>query len=388
MKSLSRSGFGLVLLLGLAAGVCAQQTAAPQAAAGVTQQPDNPRLQHRPPPGAPSAPVAPSAVTPAGRIRLDVVVTDAAGKAVTGLQPWNFKLLDDGQPRKILSFRAYDGATVKPEPPVEVILVMDAANLPFQQVAVVRQQITQFLRENGGHLKQPVSLILLNDAGIRIQPRPSLDGNAVAAVVKQIKGSISTINAAMGGEGLLERFQLSVREVSAIAENEALKPGRKLLIWVGPGWPMLTRPELGSYSEKYQRRYFDGIVELSTKLREARMVVYSVAPMNAGGGSDSNYALRYQDYLKGVTSPKNADTGDLALKVLAIQSGGAILGPDNDLAEQIDRCAADANVFYTISFNPPRAEHADEYHELRVTIDQAGMKVRTNTGYYDEPEGK
>src|ERR1039457_6040186 len=30
-------------------------------------------------------------------------------------------------------------------------------------VGVVRQQITQFLRENGGHLKQPVSLILLSD---------------------------------------------------------------------------------------------------------------------------------------------------------------------------------------------------------------------------------
>jgi hypothetical protein len=33
--------------------------------------------------------------------------------------------------------------------------------------------------------------------------------------------------------------------------------------------------------------------------------------------------------------------------------GGLILGPDNDLATQIDRCLAAANEFYRISFNPP-----------------------------------
>ncbi len=376
LQFLNRAGFALVIFLFLSRTASGQQTAAPQ-------QLGDPVLVQRPPA---TAPRAVGAVTPGGRIRLDVVVNDAAGKPISGLQPWDFKLLDDEQPQKILSFRAYDGATVKPEPPVEVILVIDTANLPFQQVAVVRQQVIAFLRENGDNLKQPVSLVLLNDAGIRMQPRPSVDGDALAEVVQQIKGSIGTINAAMGGEGLLERFQLSVREISGIAENEALKPGRKLLIWVGPGWPILTRSELRYYSEKDQRRDFNAIVELSTKLREARMVVYSVVPSNLGG-SDLTYGLRYQGYLKGVKSPTNVDTGDLALGVLAIQSGGEVLGPDNDLAGQINRCTADANAFYTISFNPPRSEHADEYHELKVTIDQPGMKVRTNAGYYNEPEG-
>jgi hypothetical protein len=52
------------------------------------------------------------------------------------LQPWDFKLLDNGEPRKILSFRAFNDSTVKPELPVEVILVIDMVNLPFQQVAI------------------------------------------------------------------------------------------------------------------------------------------------------------------------------------------------------------------------------------------------------------
>jgi len=42
---------------------------------------------------------------------------------------------------------------------------------------------------------------------------------------------------------------------------------------------MLARSDMETYSEKDQRRYFDGIVELSTRLREARAALYSVSPM-------------------------------------------------------------------------------------------------------------
>jgi VWFA-related protein len=310
------------------------------------------------------------------------VVSDAAGKPVLGLEPSDFKLLDDNQPRRILSFRSFDGVTVKPNPAFEVILVFDTVNLPFSLVSFIHQEIARFLSQNGGHLRQPVSIMLLTDAGLRVQPRPSVDGNALLSVLDQIQGSGHIISGAMGAEGELERLQLSLRQMTAIAENEARKPGRKLLIWVGPGWPMLTSNDF-SASDKDQRRYFDAIVELSTRLREARMVVYSVAPTNVDRRGENT--LLYRAFLKGVTSARKADTGNLALKVLATQSGGLVLGPDNDVVSQIDHCIADAGAFYTISFDPPRAEHADEYHDLKVQVAQPGLIVRTSTGYYNEP---
>jgi VWFA-related protein len=340
----------------------------------------DPVLVNRPPP-SPARPT--SALTPEGRIHLDVLVSDAAGKPVLDLGPQDFKLLDDNRPRRILSFRSCDGVGVKPNPPVEVILLIDTVNLPFPQVAFTRQEIARFLRQNGGHLSQPVSIMVLSDAGLRVQPRPSLDGNALTSLLDQIKGGIHTINSAMGADGDLQRFQLSLRQMSTIAQNEAAKPGRKLLIWVGPGWPMLNSNNY-RFTDKDQRRYFDTIVELTTKLREARMAVYSVAPANIQ--SDGQRTFMYQDFLKGVPSALKADTGNLALKVLATRSGGLILGPDNDLAGQIDRCIADANAFYTISFDPPATEHADEYHDLKVEIGKPGLTVRTMAGYYDQPQ--
>jgi VWFA-related protein len=309
-------------------------------------------------------------------------VSDAAGKPILGLGPQDFKILDDNQPRKILSFHSYDGVSVKPNPPVEVILLIDTVNLPFSQLSFIRQEIARFLRQNGGHLSQPVSIMVLSDAGLRIQPRPSVDGNALLTVLDQVKGAIHTINPATGAEGDLERLQLSLRQMTAIAENEALRPVRKLLIWVGPGWPILDSPNF-SFSDKDQRRYFDAIVELSTRMREARMALYSVSPTNVEGSGERRFL--YQDFLKGVTSARKADTGDLSLKVLAMQSGGRILGPDNDIAGQLDSCIADANAFYSLSFNPPPADRADEYHDLKVTVSQPGLTARTNSGYYNQP---
>jgi len=70
-----------------------------------------------------------------------------------------------------------------------------------------------------------------------------------------------------------------------------------------------------TYTDKDQRHFFDWIVELSTKLREARMAVYSVAPSSSVLGSGA-HTLLYQAFLKGVKSPRQADTGNLGLKVI------------------------------------------------------------------------
>ena len=369
----SRGTCILILLLGFIS------VAARQLPAQSPQSPPDPVLTQRP--AEPAAKTA-SVIAPEGRIHLDVTVTDAAGKPVTGLEPWDFKLLDENQPRKILSFRSYDGVLVKPEPPVEVSLLIDTANLPFQQVAYVRSEIRRFLVENGGHLSQPVSLFLLTDTGLRVQPQPSLDGNALLAVLDRVKANVQTITSAASGDGMVERFQLSIRGLTHIAEYEEKRPGKKLLIWIGPGWPLLNST-IFQFTEKDQRRYFDSIVQLSTKLREGRMVLYSVAPADVT--SPGTYNFVYQNFLKGVRTAHQADTGNLALKVLSVETGGRILGPDNNLTGQIESCIAEANAFYTISFNPPPAERADEYHDLKVRLSNPALTARTSSGYYNQP---
>ena len=348
---------------------------------GQSTERGDPALVRRPPPRAPGS------VTAEGKIHLDVLVNDAQGKPVLGLEPWDFKLTDNGKPSRIMSFRKFDGVVSKPDPPVEVLLLIDEVNLPFQQVAFVRTELTKFLRQNGGKLAQPVSLMRLTDSGLRVQPMPTGDGIALVTIVNRIKGQIGYINPAMGSDGAMQRFQISERGISTIAENEARKPGRKLLIWIGPGWPMLDTAQFVEPNEINRRRYFDAIVELTNRLREARITVDSVAGSDASAGAAAGYALRYQSFVKGVLTPHEASAANLGLKVLVTQTGGRILGPGNDLAEQIDQCVAEANAFYRISFNPPAAAQTPEFHDLKLLIQKPGLTVRTNYGYYIQPPG-
>ena len=319
-----------------------------------------------------------------GRIKLDVMVTDKSGKPVSGLDLKDFTLLDNSLPAKILSFQAIDG-TVRPagagqaaDHRVEVILLLDTVNVDFQQVAAERQEIGRFLRLKSSHLAQPMSIYLFTKDGVQFQSDLSADGSAVAAALNQVDGQLRTIDRAQGAWGDLDRVLLSVRNLDSIAQNEENSPGLKILIWVGPGWPMLDSSRFQSSSSKGQEQLFDSIVELSSSLREAHIALYSISAGQSGSGT-----FLYEDFLKGVKSAQKASPSNLGLKVLAVQSGGRVLPPSNDLASEIDSCIQDANAFYTISFDPPRADKKNEYHDLKVVVDKPGLKALTNTGYYN-----
>lgn len=371
----------LLFLLCLFSNPSNAQVAAPAPPSDTPPASSNPTLLHRPPPKPPSKTV------PDGKMFLDVVVNDAVGNPVSGLEPWDFKLVDNGHPAKIQSFRSFGGPSIKPDPPVEVILLVDEVNLSFSQVSYIKSELADFLAQNGSHLAQPISIIVLTETGIRVQPRPSTDGLALRKVVNQIAPHISSINSAMGIDGALERTQISTRELASIAENEAHKPGRKLLVWIGPGWPMLQSPNF-KIDPQNRHRYFDVIVELTNRLREARVVLYSVSPIDSSMGSGAERALQYKAFLQGVRSAKDADADNLGLKVLVTNSGGRILGPDNNLVSQINQCIADANAFYRLSFDPPIPDHPDEFRDLQVLVNKPSLIVRTNSGYYNEPPGR
>jgi hypothetical protein len=89
-----------------------------------------------------------------------------------------------------------------------------------------------------------------------------------------------------------------------------------------------------------------------------------------------------------VRSPNQVSVGNLALQVLAVQSGGRVLSSGNDVAEEIARCIQDANAYYVITFAPPAADGPNEYHALEVKMGQPHLKAQTTAGYYAQPAPK
>jgi VWFA-related protein len=337
---------------------------------------------------SPATPTAtPAASQPVGaperaatRIGIDVLVTDKGGKPVPDLEPTDFSLLDSAQPRKILAFRRTNGvAGNRFDPPVEVIVVLDSVNMAYQAVTLLRLQLEKFLRENDGHLAQPVSVFVYGSDGLHVQPAPSKDGNMLASMVDTSKGTVRSRATAAGDYGLAEQFTSSIQTLKNIADNEARKPGRKFLIWLGNGWPLLDGPQFLKTNEGEQR-HFQNIIDVSKKLREARITMYGIYTLNS-----SPDQFLYEAYLKPVRDFHHADAGNLSMQVLARQTGGRVMPASNDIAGQIDQCIAEIGEYYTLTFIAPPAAAPNEYHELKVGVAQPGLAVRTTSGYYNQP---
>jgi VWFA-related protein len=340
--------------------------------------------QNNPPPQLqprPSGPSVPAPVANDRQITLDVQVTDKSGAPIRGLQKQDFTLLDDKQPQNILSFQAVDGAAASAADPIaRIVLVVDAVNASPQAVSYERGEVKKFLLRNGGQLAHPVSLVVFADAGVKVQNGFSRDGNALAALYDQYETGVRSINRSQGIYGAAERFEMSLQTLTAIAEDARSRQGRTLVIWLSPGWPLLTGPDT-ELTHRDAQQIFGSIVSASTELRQARVTLYAVDPLGVAdaGGIRTTY---YEEFLKGVSSASRAVPADLSLQVLAVQSGGRVVNSSNDITTEVASCAADADAYYILSFNPNPADQADEYHSLVVKVDKPKTIVRTRAGYY------
>jgi VWFA-related protein len=312
-------------------------------------------------------------------ITLDVEVTDVDGKPAAGLKQSDFTVLDNGEQKAISSFRELDGETAPPL--AEVVLVVDTMNASLQDVVIARQGIDKFLRQDGGHLQILISIAFLTERGAKVSS-PSKDGNVLADDLQKLQTPMRVHGIAPGINGLTDRQQQSIAALRTLATFEAKKPGRKLVIWVGPGWPLLSRSS--DATEQDRRHYFDWIVDLTTSLRTAHITLYSVTPLNLMPETAQN-AFLYKSYLKGVESPKQADSQYLALQVLATHSGGQVLSKSGNLSAQLMRCIADANFYYEISFEASGTDQSRAYHAIAVKTNLAKAEVRTLTSYYAIP---
>jgi VWFA-related protein len=313
-----------------------------------------------------------------GKIHLDVVVTPKSGPRVSGLQQQDFTISDNNVLRTITSFAAVAGR----QAPIEVVLLLDAVNTDSQNVAVELEGINRFLKADGGRLAYPTTVAILTDKEIQFQQDFSQDGNVIGTALDQRTIGLRSIGRTTGSYAAAAHFLMSLQGLRRLVAHEGGRPGRKLILWVYPGWPVLSSPQ-HMLSAEQERQIFGNIVDISTQLREFQITLYTIDPWGA-----ADVGLRppnWEAYLRGISKPSQVRSGNLALEVIATQSGGLALNSSRDIAAQLQECVADAGAYYEISFDPAITSRPNEYHQLEINVAKPGLTARTRQGYYSRP---
>ncbi len=339
----------------------------------------------------------------AHEIVLNVLVRDAAGKAVRGLAENNFTILDDGKAQPITFFR--------PAQPPHVVLMLDGVNGSHWSYAAECRAVEKYLRDRSTALEYPVAIGLLSPSGISVNlesqdPKTLLSQVEAASGVRTSTGSeqqtvqdVASTGVRLGSllpSGMRvqkldrgwadknRRFVVSVNALTQFILKEESAPGRIVVLWVGVGWPLLTGPGFLPDTAAMKDRFFDRIAALSNGLREAQVTLNAIASPELLKDASLSQGY-YAPYLAAATAPGEASAANLGLPVLAVHSGGEVLDQDKDMAAAIAKSLAGIDSWYTLAFQSLPSSQPDEYRPLEVRVNRPGAVVRTNTGYYAQP---
>ena len=79
--------------------------------------------------------------------------------------------------------------------------------------------------------------------------------------------------------------------------------------------------------------------------------------------------------------PPAFDMGEDGPNSLAVDTGGFVIRNENNIGRALSEIAADANLYYVISYQPENANFDGKYREIEVRVKRQGVKVRARRGY-------
>jgi VWFA-related protein len=334
--------------------------------------------QNTPTSGAPPAPASidvPDIQTlhvTAREVVVDVMVTDAQGNSVNGLQQSDFSIEENGHPQTIRSFREYTPATQPPEPPfvrlppgvytnshstpatgpVDIFL-LDAMNGGIS-VFQAKRQVLEYLRTMPPGTR--VAIFWLAETGLHtLQPFTS-DRAALIQAVSTDRVDVGAIGNAF------TRQMTTMKAFNQLAAFVSGIKGRKNLFWFTPGMPINLLRDGGYGWGNIDMTMVHHLMDTYELLTAAQVAVYPVDPRGIVG--------------LGRTQLKD--------EAVAEQTGGEAIYNTNDLTTAVAKAIDKGSQFYSVSYIPPNQKDDSHYHTIKVELDRPGLTLVYRKGYNAE----
>lgn len=408
-------------------------------------------------------------------VNVEVFVSDRQGRPVLDLEAGELRVFEDGRPVEITHFSLVgDGASEAgssaeppppaPEPalaeagaadaqPARVALFIDDVHVGPASRARVFEQVWRTLQE----VLRPEDevMVAVYDGGLRVltpftrdrdrlfqaleeeslrgmsarQLQSGFAGDRAMQTIRDLQRNMSQEKQG-GAQGTCtdigfvaqhhaeeehHRIQQTIRALTGFVNSLAGYPGRKALLHVSDGIPLLAGGEVYRYAIELCDgtgaaqgiRYSEDVSVLNETQRhrwdpyaaKTEMLSYDTTPdwqrlaSHANAHQVSVYALQ----AAGLGSPSSLDigtnvqtTGETAsfgfrnlqdsLELISRETGGAAIFNTNDFTGAIEEMVADTRSHYLVAFEPTNPGDG-QIHRLRVEVDRPGVRVRHRRSY-------
>lgn len=320
-------------------------------------------------------------------VQIDARVTDAAGNHVSGLTADDFEVLEQREPRSVLSVAEVNipPSSAGPAPAHETDMASNAAPpgrlfvialgpVAPERVLRARHVIRDFIDDHLGPYDR--ASVVLVDRGLsnsgqdftgnkrllraavdrfsgtfRAEPT---DGDLEAALAQPVAATAADSNLT---------FQLAA-SLRALVESVGRIPGRKTLLYVAEG--------LAGLNAHAARDYYDG--SLTRAERE-----FHAAIAAATRGNVTIYPLDPT----GATTTGGGDKLELSADLAAIAdvTGGFSLTNSNSFTRAFSRIVDESSRFYTIGFSSEYTRLNGRFVSVTVRVKRPGLTVHARNGY-------
>lgn len=361
-------------------------------------------------------------------VDVDAVVTDAEGRAVTGLTKDDFEVIEDGARQSIATFsamsRALDPgprlpAVVPFEPDVQsnetnfdgsvYVMVLDDLHVDALRSQNVKQAARQFIeRHLGAGDRMAVLYTGRDDASQEFTSSRRLLATAVDQFLgRQLRSPTMTtrdvehaqVNIPTSGFSNAPSADPSRDEYEAeLAKNaesmlstlnqvgqwlDGVRGRRKAVLLFSEGLNYDLTDLLGDLYVNGRARSTDSLRDTLAAMTRSNLAIYGIDPraLSADGGD----AIEVSGFSNSPASLSSLRTelrlSQGSLRQLSEDTGGFATVNTNDMTSAFERIVRDNSSYYVLGYYPSSPRSDGKLHRIEVRTARPGLTVRARRGY-------